>query len=323
MKSFSARAKDAVARADDFDKLKSCCRRAELTGFALGCGTPVLVGGEGVCFCMRTEHAASARRAVQIIRAEFAEQPVLRIVRAARLGGRTAFEVRLTAECTRKVLHGCDISFSEMTIPKHCLLKKCCRASFLRGLFLACGTIAAPESGYQMEFLLAGGRTAESVMRFLRAFCGIRAGVAERKGADIVYIRDSESLIRLLSMIGANAAILDIENVRIMKDARNRANRAANCDAANIAKVVGTADRNLRSIEKIRQTVGLQALPDALREIAVLRAEHAEATLEELGAMLVPPLGKSGVFHRLRRLDDFAASLERKETEANHGSSGD
>ena len=252
MKSFSARAKDAVARADDFDKLKSCCRRAELTGFALGCGTPVLVGGEGVCFCMRTEHAASARRAVQIIRAEFAEQPVLRIVRAARLGGRTAFEVRLTAECTRKVLHGCDISFSEMTIPKHCLLKKCCRASFLRGLFLACGTIAAPESGYQMEFLLAGGRTAESVMRFLRAFCGIRAGVAERKGADIVYIRDSESLIRLLSMIGANAAILEIENVRIMKDARNRANRAANCDAANIAKVVGTADRNLRSIEKIR-----------------------------------------------------------------------
>ena len=321
MKSFSVRAKDAVVRAEE-SELKSCCRRAELTGFALGCGMATLVGGEGICLCLRTEHAASARHAVQLVRAEFQETPVLRIVRAARLGGRTAFEARLSAELTRRVLRECAISLSEGTVPKPCLLKKCCRTSFLRGLFLACGMIADPESGYQMEFLFGSGRTAESVMRFLRAFCGIRAGVSERKSAYIVYIRDSESLIRLLSMIGANAAILEIENVRIMKEARNRANRAANCDAANIAKVVGAADRNLRSIERIRRTVGLQALPDALREIAMLRLEHAEATLEELGAMMDPPLGKSGVYHRLHRLDDFAASLEGKEITVNHDSPG-
>lgn len=308
MKSFSVRAKDAVARGE-ISELKSCCRRAELTGFALGCGTATLVGGEGVCLCMRTEHAASARRLVQLVRGELSEQPVLRIVRLSRLGGRTAFEVRLTADCTRRMLRECGISLSDGAVPKACLLKKCCRAAFLRGVFLACATVADPESGYQMEFLFARERTAESAMRFLRAFCGLRAGVSQRKEVSIVYIRDSESLIRLCSMIGASNAILEIENVRIVKDARNRANRAANCDAANIAKVVDASDRHLRSIERIRKSVGLEALPDALREIAALRWEHAEASLEELGRMLNPPLGKSGVFHRLRRLDDFAASI--------------
>lgn len=312
MKSFSVRTKDNVARLEGA-QLKACCRRAELTGVVLGCGTATLVGGEGVCLCLRSEHAATARRIVRLIRDELSEQPVLRIVRATRLGGRTAFEVRLSAELTRRVMQTCGISFSEGSLPKQCLLRKCCRTAFLRGIFLCCGTVADPESGYQMEFLLSRERTADSVMRFLRAFFGVRAGVSERKSAYVVYIRDSESLIRLLSMIGANAAILEIENVKIMKDARNRANRAANCDAANIAKVVSASDRHLRSIEKIRRTVGLEALPETLREIASLRWEHAEASLEELGTMMNPPLGKSGVYHRLRRLEDFAASLEGKE----------
>ena len=115
MKSFSVRAKDAVVRAEE-SELKSCCRRAELTGFALGCGTATLVGGEGICLCLRTEHAASARRAVQLVRAEFQETPVLRIVRAARLGGRTAFEARFSAELTRRVLRECAISLDGIEI---------------------------------------------------------------------------------------------------------------------------------------------------------------------------------------------------------------
>ena len=312
MKSFSVRTKDAVARVESAQE-KSCCQRAELTAAVLGCGMATLVGGEGICLCLRSEHAATARRIVRLIRDLFAQRPVLRIVHAARLGGRTAFELRLSAELTQKVFRACGVSFSAETLPKHCLLKKCCRSAFLRGIFLCCGTIADPESGYQMEFLFSRERTAESVMRFLRAFFLVRAGVSERKDAYVVYIRDSESLLRLLSVIGASSAILEIENVMITKDARNRANRAANCDAANIAKLVGASDRQLRSIERIRQSVGLEALPEPLREIAALRYEHAEASLEELGQMMEPPLGKSGVYHRLRRLEAFAASLEGKE----------
>ncbi len=128
----------------------------------------------------------------------------------------------------------------------------------------------------------------------------------------MLYVSDSEDVIKILSLIGAHGAVLEIENMRILRDARNNANRAANCDSANIAKMLEAADRQMRAVDVIERTIGLNALPEALREIAIERARHEEASLEELGAMLEPPVGKSGVYHRLRRIEAIARSIEQQ-----------
>lgn len=136
----------------------------------------------------------------------------------------------------------------------------------------------------------ADERTAQSLARFLQAFYALRAGVNARKGSWVVYLKGGEAILSVLSLIGANAAILEMENVRILRQARNEANRAANCDAANIAKMLGAADRHMQAIALLERTLGLDALPDTLREIAVERKLHPDASLEALG----PDVGTAG-----------------------------
>lgn len=316
MKSFVVKTKDALTREDTGQPQRRCCRLAELTGLLLTCGAVTLVGGEGLCLTLRTEHPGVARRAVRLLRAEFSASPAIRIVRASRLGGRTAFEIRLDGQESARAMGACSVSPLERNIPRHCMLRKCCRGAFLRGAFLGCGTLMAPERGYLLEFVLADERTAQSLARFLQAFYALRAGVNARKGSWVVYLKGGEAILSVLSLIGANAAILEMENVRILRQARNEANRAANCDAANIAKMLGAADRHMQAIALLERTLGLDALPDTLREIAVERKLHPDASLEALGQMLEPPVGKSGVYHRLRRLEALARSIAKKEEES-------
>lgn len=315
MKSFAARTRDALTREDSIRPIRDCCRLAELSGFALACGTVSLVGGGGFRLSMRTENAGTARWAVKRLRGAFAVTPGLRIAHASRLGGRNTFEIRLEQQDAEKVLKALGLSPLDMKIPRHCMTKKCCQSAFLRGVFLGCGVLQDPERGYRMEFVFACGETARALSRFLQAFHGIHAGVSERKGAFVAYVKDADSIVFILSRIGAHSALLELENVRITKEARNRANRAANCDAANITKMLGAADRHMKAIDRIERTIGLSALPDTLREVAVERKKHADISLEELGALLDPKVGKSGVYHRLSRIEAIARSIERQEEE--------
>ncbi len=309
MKSFAAKTRDSLTREDTLGE-KPCCRRAEITGFALSCGAVSLLGGGGTRVTMRSEHPGAVRRAMRLLRREFSAAPGMRITQASRLGGRRTFEIRLETADARALLSGCEINPLARSIPKKCLARKCCRSAFLRGVFLGCGTVADPESGYQLEFVLADEAMARALLRFLRAYEKVAAGISSRKGAWVVYVKDADCIIAILSSIGAHGAILEFENVRILRDARNRANRAANCDAANIAKMLDATDRQLGAIARIEETIGLGALPEALREVAIERRRSADASLEELGALLDPPVGKSGVYHRLRRIEAIAKNLE-------------
>jgi len=310
MKSFAGKIRDSLARADVL-KEKPCCRLAELTGFALSCGAFTFMGGGGR-LVMRTEHAGTARRMVRILRSDVEASPLMRVVTTSRLGGRTTFEIRLDQADAAAITAACGIkplSRAVPAVPRHCVVKKCCRGAFLRGVFLGCGTIADPERGYQLELVLADEGMARSVQRLL-AFYAVRAGVSGRKGAWVVYAKESDGIISVLSVIGAHGAILEMENARIVRDARNRANRAANCDAANITKMLGASDRQMRAIEKIEQTIGLGALPSSLRQMAAERKLHPDASLEELGGLLDPKVGKSGAHHRLCRIEAIAETLE-------------
>lgn len=316
MKSFAAQVRDALTRGEEQrDDSTRDSRRAELTGLALTCGAVTLAGGGQVRLSMRTGHAGTGRWIVRLLRQEFGVTPGLRILRASRLGGRTTFEIRLEGEDARRAMEACGLSPLERDIPRHCQKSRRSRDAFLRGAFLGCGTMVDPARGYQMEFVLASGRTAGSLVKFLRQHYAVQAGMHERKGASVVYLRDSDAIMTVLSHIGAHGAILDMENVRITKDARNRANRAANCDSGNITKMLGAAEKHLEAIALIERTIGLDALPDTLREVAVERKLHADLSLEALGALLEPPVGKSGVYHRLSRIESLARSLSQQEKE--------
>ncbi|MDR0929437.1 MAG: DNA-binding protein WhiA [Oscillospiraceae bacterium] len=306
MKPFARRTRDTLAREPLPEK--GCCRRAELSGLVRATGIFAFTGG-GVCLALRTENPGVARRAGQLLRREFGIAPALRMATVSRLGGRTTFELRLEAGETARLLAALHIAPMEAGIPRPCLTRKCCRGAFLRGMFLGSGTLTDPSLSYQLEFRCPGEAAAGALMRFLRAFYALRAGASPRKGGAVVYVKDAEGIKLILSVIGARGAIFDLEEALIHRDARNHANRAANCDAANITRMLGAAERQLQAIGQIQRTIGLNALPEALQEIALERQNHPEATLEELGAMLSMPVGKSGVYHRLKRLEAIAQSI--------------
>jgi len=308
MKSFAARVRDALAREE---APKPCCRRAEWTGLALSLGAVSYLGGGGIRLSLRSDHPGTVRRMMRMLRDDFAVQPDLRIADVNRLGGRRTYRVLLEGDDARQVLEKLELTARKRAIPVHCRGRRCCRGAFLRGMFLGAGTMSDPEKGYLLEFVLHEEPIARSLASFL-AGEGILAGVVERKGAWVVYVKEGEGILQVLSAIGAHGAILDMENTRILRDARNRANRAANCDAANITKMLEASDRQMEAIARIEGTIGLSALPNVLREIAVERKRRPDASVEDLGQALDPPVGKSGVYHRLRRIEAIAQTLQKE-----------
>lgn len=313
MKSFAAKTRDILTREADLLPGTRDSRRAELTGLVMTCGTLTLLGGGSTRLTMRTEHMGTGRHITRLLRREFAVTPGLSIRKAEKLGGKTTFQVMLEGEDAKNVSQALGLSPLGRSIPRHCLKSKRSRDAFLRGVFLGCGILSDPQKEYLLEFIVPDEGMAISLSRYLRMFYSVTAGARARRSIYTVYSKDAESIVRLLSAIGANSAILDLENARILKDARNRANRAANCDSGNITKMIGAAGRQLDAIALIEETIGLDALPDTLREIALERKLHADASLEALGAMLSPPVGKSGVYHRLTRIEALAKSIIAKE----------
>ena len=189
------------------------------------------------------------------------------------------------------------------------LLKKdCCRRAYLRGIYLAAGSMSNPEKGYHMEFVCDRESQARYLITILQEF-DIEAKKVIRKKYHVVYLKDGEAIVDLLGLMGAHIALMELENTRIYKEMRNSINRRVNCEAANITKTVNAAARQVEDILYIQKHMGLQKLPANLREMAQLRLDYPEATLKELSELLNPPVGKSGVNHRLRKLSELAERL--------------
>ncbi len=186
--------------------------------------------------------------------------------------------------------------------------RDCCKRAFIRGLFLASGSVASPERGYHLEMAAGDLRRAEEIVHLFLWF-GIEAKIVERKKTYIVYVKEGARIVDLLNVMGAHVALMNFENVRILKEVRNSVNRQVNCETANIKKTVSAAARQIGDIQYIKDTTGFGTLPKGLADIANLRLEHAEVSLKELGGMLDPPIGKSGVNHRLRKLSEIAENL--------------
>lgn len=184
----------------------------------------------------------------------------------------------------------------------------CCRRAFLRGAFLSMGSMSDPEKSYHLEFVCSTAEQAGQLQEIIRDF-GMEARVIARKNHFVVYMKEGAGIVDLLNVMGAHVSLMNLENLRIVKEMRNSINRRVNCEAANITKTVNAATKQIEDIELIRRTIGLKGLQGSLREMAEVRLEYPDAPLKELGQYLNPPVGKSGVNHRLRKLSEIAEEI--------------
>ena len=188
------------------------------------------------------------------------------------------------------------------------LQKSCCKRAYLRGAFLAVGTVSDPGKSYHLEFAVSSKERADEVIRLLAAF-DVEARRSTRKGHEIVYLKEGTQITTTLNVIGAHVALMEFENARILKDMRNSVNRRVNCETANIGKTVTASVKQVRDIELIMNSELYKDLPDTLKVVAKARLAHPNVPLKELGELMDPPVGKSGVNHRLRKLAEIADGL--------------
>lgn len=238
-----------------------------------------------------TESAAFARKIFSSIKKLYKVYPQISIRRSRKL--------------KKHILYTVTMPLLTFNTDRDELEKICCKKAFLRGAFLAGGSISDPEKTYHLEITSHTHELANEVCEIISGF-ELNAKVISRKGSFITYIKEGEDIVVFLNIIGAHTALMELENIRILKEMRNNVNRAVNCETANLDKTVNASYRQVDNIRYIKDNIGYDSLPQNLREIAELRLEFSEANLKELGEMLSPILGKSGVNHRLRKLDKIA-----------------
>ncbi len=200
------------------------------------------------------------------------------------------------------------ISLQNCQFPKQVIQKECCKKAFLRGIFLATGSVSDPSKAYHFEIVVRNKDMATYIRDVIQSF-SLDAKITKRKKYYIVYLKEGAMIVDMLKVMEASVNLMDMENVLILKEMRNDINRRVNCETANIKKTVNAARRQIHDIEYIMQTKGIQYLSPSLREIAQLRLEEPDANLNELGEMLNPPVSKSGVNHRLRKISEIANEL--------------
>lgn len=205
-----------------------------------------------------------------------------------------------------------NLFHEDLSVKNSYLQNACCKRAFIRGAFLTSGSMSDPEKAYHFEIVCNREDRAEQLRDIMNSF-GMEAKIVSRKRSYVVYLKEGEQIVDILNIMEAPVALMNLENIRILKEMRNSVNRQVNCETANIHKTVSAAVKQIEDIEYLREKVGLEHLPLPLREMAYVRLEHPDAPLKELGTYLVPAVGKSGVNHRLRKLGIMAEDLRLSE----------
>jgi DNA-binding protein WhiA len=200
-------------------------------------------------------------------------------------------------------------SNAKTTINPHIVASTACKRAYIRSSFLCCGSVTNPEKQYHLEFVNVDCNHALALKELIADF-DIEAKIIERKNHFVVYLKEGEQIVDVLNIISAHKALMIFENHRILKEIRNKTNRIVNCETANINKTVSAAEKQREAIEYISETIGLDKLQPALREAARARLIYPFVSLKELGENMVPPVGKSGVNHRLKRICEIAEKLK-------------
>lgn len=298
-------------------QVKDCCGKAELAALIRMNGS-VSFSNRQLSLDIQTENAAIARRIYTLLKKSYDVPVELLVRKKMRLKKNNVYIVRLSKEA-RGILEDLHIlkdGFDFIReIDSDLVKKKCCKRSYLRGAFLAGGSVNNPEtSSYHLEIFSLYKEHNDSLCELMNEF-DLNSKTLERKKGYITYLKEAEKITEFLNVIGAHQALLRFEDVRIVRDMRNSVNRLVNCETANLNKTIGAAIRQVENIKYIDRTVGLQVLPDKLREIAQLRVNYQDVTLKELGEMVSGGvISKSGINHRLRKIDEIAEKLRAGES---------
>jgi DNA-binding protein WhiA len=289
----------------------SCCERAELSALIRMNGS-VSVSSRKVVLDISTENAAIARRIYSLLKKHYDVHVELLVRKKMRLKKNNVYIVRIPAG-VQEILSELKIVSEgfmfNLGIDKDIIRKPCCKRSYLRGAFLAGGSVNNPEgSSYHLEISSMYQEHCEALVDLANKF-DLNARCIERKKGFIFYIKEGEKIIELLNIVGAHQALFKFEDVRIMRDMRNSVNRIVNCETANLNKTIGAAVRQIENIKLLQREVGLDSLPDKLREVAEIRLQHPDMNLTEVGEMLKGKVSKSGVNHRLRKIDELAEKI--------------
>ncbi len=296
----------------------TCCGRAELAALLLLRGYLTIRGREYI-LSIEVEHIAVARHLFSLFKAAGAGSAAVIRKQEPRLG-KKCYLVQVTGrKKIMSLLRELGLNNSpEPDRPIRVFSRvpplRCCRRSFLRGAFLAGGSLSAPAgSGYHLEINCGSREAAFSLSSCLGKF-NIRSSIRRRWGNFFLYQKNSEAIADFLRVIEADSALLQLESSRVIRSMRNQVNRLVNCETANLEKVVTSAQQQLALIDRVEQRIGLESLSPALRAAAVMRRCYPEASLRELGRMFDPPLSKSAVNHRFRQLAQLDRDIDQDQS---------
>lgn len=300
--SFTAQVKDELSRVEGTCPVCVC---AQLSAIVRVCGTLSFRGPGRYSIRVSTETGAVARTMIKLTHELFDLETRL-TVRHSNLHKVRNYLIEIPEQDemeTDLVRLGILVPGRGLAqgAPVQLLQRRCCRAAFIRGAFMAGGFVADPRGDFHLEIAVTGERFAQDIIELIGEH-GITARLNRRRGAYAIYLKSFDDVVRLLRVMGAVRSARAIENVRQVKQAINDVNRRVNAETANLSRTTNAAGTQLELISEAERIIGLRQLPPAVREFCELRRENPELSLADLGALASPPTKKSGMYHRLLRL---------------------
>jgi len=309
-------------------KLEQGCVASLLCGAILASGSLVLTSG-GVTFTMSSENAGYIDFIKAQIKAYYPQTHIEQNISNVSFKQKERIEIRVDSQSGRLILTDLGIlSFTKdgnMVINRlgssHLTIESQNKIAFLRGMFLGCGSVSIPEhvdvsdfskaiknSGYHLEWNVQAREQASYISTMLAEF-DILSKVVERNESYVVYIKEGQAISQLLGILGAHKSLLNLENERAGREMRNLVNRQANCISANIDKSVNAALEQLKAIEVIKQTIGIESLPESLQEVALARLANPEGSLNEIKDVLEVKVSKGAVSQRFKKIIEIAKEI--------------
>lgn len=313
--SFSLKVKNEVCRNSELSKDEIA---AQLSAIMKSSGTLGFGFNRTITFKVVTENPAIARWIFKNLKDFFDIHTKLLVKKSNSLKKNNIYMVLIPEEVNVKgllqelgIIEKDGLFNIHYGVPDEVIKNEDCKRAYIKGAFLGGGSISNPEKTYHLEFVTHDQDYANELSDLINSY-RLNSKVIQRKNSFVIYLKEGEQIVDLLNIIGAHNALLELENIRIMKEMRNNVNRIVNCETANLSKTVNAAVRQVESIKLIQSEIGLDRLPKNLKEVAKLRLAFPDESLKELGAMLNPPVGKSGVNHRLRRIEKIADELRKE-----------
>lgn len=306
--SFSSDVKEELG---NFEVQARHCNLAEIAAIVVLCGRVINAGSKSQVI-VQTENMAVARKYFTLLRKTFNMEADTSVRRNAYLKKNRVYSISVQRETDAQRLLAAIkwecLEKENRLVEPLVIQSSCCKQAFMRGAFLASGSISDPHKFYHLEFVCPSNEKAEQLRDIINGF-EMEAKIVPRKHSFIVYLKEGDQIVNLLTHMGAYTSIMRMENIRIEKDIKNTINRQTNCEVANSQKTIVAALNQIEDIRLIESTVGLESLPADLQEIASIRLQNIDISLQKLGDMLSPPLGKSGVNHRLKKMKKMADSI--------------